>query len=101
MESTIPSFCSANPVPSDNQVGDQADREETSSLPSENPEAVCGKRCRHSMPFWWEPGCDKACGRCALAGEQRGGGVLLGSQEGLSEVEGGHRQVTELGGASQ
>lgn len=98
MESPIPSFCSANPVPHDNQVSDQAHREETSSLPSENPETVCGKPCKHSMPLLWEPGCDKACGGCAVAGQQRGGGVLLGGQEALSEVEGGDQQVTEQRG---
>lgn len=46
-------------------------------------------------------GPDKACGKRALAEQQREGGMLHGSQEGTSEVAGGDRQVTKQRGASR
>ena len=45
-----------------------------------------------------KPGSDMACGTCASAEQQRQGGELLGSQEGMFEVMGGDRQVTKQRG---
>lgn len=46
MESTIPSFDSADLVPSHDQGGDPTNLKKTSPQPSEHPEAGCGEAVR-------------------------------------------------------